>query len=65
MVVRINRKKYKVFAFDIETHNDEESIKNRTTSMWLGCLIDENSGIDDESSYIYTMDDVIDRLEDL
>ena len=43
MEVRINRKKYKVFAFDIETHNDEESIKNKTTSMWLGCYIDENS----------------------
>ena len=47
MNVRINRKKYNVFAFDIESHNDEESIKNKTTSMWLGCLIDENSKIDD------------------
>ena len=34
MQVRINRKKYNVFAFDIETHNDEESIKNQRTSMW-------------------------------
>ena len=65
MQVRINRKKYNVFAFDIETHNDEESIKNKTTSMWLGCLIDDNSKIDDESSYLYTMEEVLDRLEDL
>ena len=65
MQVRINRKKYNVFAFDIETHNDEESIKNKTTSMWLGCLIDENSEIDNESSYLYSMDEVIDRLEEL
>ena len=65
MQVRINRKKYNVFAFDIETHNDEESIKNKTTSMWLGCLIDDNSKIDEESSYLYTMEEVLDRLEDL
>ena len=65
MQVRINRKKYNVFAFDIESHNDEESIKNKTTSMWLGCLIDEDSKIDDESSYLYTMEEVLDRLEEL
>lgn len=65
MEVRINRKKYRVFAFDIETHNDEESIKNKVTSMWLGTLIDENSKIDDESSYFYNMDQVIEKLEEL
>lgn len=65
MEVRINRKKFKVFAFDIESHNDEESIKNKTTSMWLGCLIDETSKIDEESSYCYTMDEVINKLEEL
>ena len=65
MEVRINRKKYKVFAFDIETHNDEESIKKKETSMWLGCLIDENNRIEDESSYFYTMNQVFDKLEEL
>ena len=65
MEVRINRKKYKVFAFDIETHNDEESIRNKTTSMWLGCLIDETHKVDDESSYFYSMDEVINKLEEL
>lgn len=65
MEVRINRKKFKVFAFDIESHNDEESIKNKTTSMWLGCLIDETNKIDDESSYCYTMEEVINKLEEL
>lgn len=65
MEVRINRKKYKVFAFDIETHNDEESIRNKTTSMWLGCLIDENSKIDQEDSYLYTMEDVLYKLDEL
>ena len=65
MEVRINRKKYKVFAFDIESHNDEESIRNKVTSMWLGCLIDEESKIDEESSYFYTMDEVLDKLYEL
>ena len=65
MEVRINRKKYKVFAFDIESHNDEESIKNKTTSMWLGCLIDETNKIDEESSYLYSMEEVINKLEEL
>ena len=65
MEVRINRKKFKVFAFDIESHNDEESIKNKTTSMWLGCLIDDTSKIDEESSYCYTMEEVINKLEEL
>ena len=65
MQVRINRKKYNVFAFDIESHNDSESIKNQTTSMWLGCLIDETSKVDDENSYLYTMDEFLERLESL
>ena len=65
MEVRINRKKYKVYAFDIETHNDEESIKKKETSMWLGCLIDDTNKIDNEDSYLYNMDQVLDKLEAL
>ena len=63
MYERINRKKYKIKAFDIESHNDIESIQKRETSMWLGCYIDETSKIDDESSYLYDMDQFIDALE--
>lgn len=65
MECRINRKKYKVFAFDIETHNDEESIRNKETSMWLGCLIDEKSKVEEETSYLYTMEQVFQKLEEL
>ena len=65
MEVRINRKKYKCYAFDIESHNDEESIKKKETSMWLGCLIDETNTIDDESSYLQDMDSFIDKIEEL
>ena len=65
MEVRINRKKFNCYAFDIETHNDEESIQKRETSMWLGSFIDENSKIDDETSYVYNMDEVLTKLEEL
>ena len=63
MIHRLGRKKFKLFAFDIESHNDEESIAKRETSMWLGSFIDEKSKIDDEASYVYTMDEFLDRLE--
>lgn len=65
MIHRIGRRKYKIYAFDIETHNDDESIMKMESSMWLGCLIDENSKIDDESSYMYDMDSFIDKIEEL
>ena len=65
MEVRINRKKYKCYAFDIESHNDEESIEKKETSMWLGCLIDETNKIDDENSYLYNMDSFLDKIEEL
>ena len=65
MIHRIGLKKFKIYAFDLESHNDNESIANMTTSMWLGCLIDENSKIDDESSYMYCMDEFINRIEEL
>ena len=63
MYARISRKKYNIFAFDIESHNDEESIAKKETSMWLGAFINEESKVDDESSYIYSMEELFQRLE--
>ena len=65
MIHRVGRKKFKIYAFDIETHNDIESIEKGESSMWLGCLIDETSKIDDELSYMYNMDTFIDKLDEL
>ena len=50
MTEYISRRKYKVFGMDIESHNDEESIRTRTTGCWLGCFLDENSKVDDPGS---------------
>ena len=63
MIHRIGRKKHKCFGFDLESHNDSESIANKTTGMWLGCFIDENSTIDDPLSYVYSINELLDRLE--
>lgn len=63
MIARINRRKFQIWAMDIESHNDEESIERRETSMWLGCFIDENSKMDSEDSYFYSMGEFLDRCE--
>lgn len=63
MIHRIGRKKHKVFAFDLESHNDSESIANKTTGMWLGCFLDESSKIDDPTSYLYSIDELLERLK--
>ena len=65
MIHRIGRKKYQIYGFDLESHNDSESIAKNETSMWLGCLIDENSKIDDEDSYLYSINDFITKIEQL
>ena len=62
---RINRKKYSVYAMDVESHNDEESIAKQETSIWLGCFINDESKREDKSSYFYSIDEFIDRLEEL
>lgn len=65
MIYRIGRKKFDFYAWDIESHNDEESIRKMETSMWLGCLINEDSKVEDENSYHYDMDTFIERIENL
>ena len=65
MKARIHRKLYELYGMDIESHNDEESIAKRETSMWLGCFIDDKSKQEDEESYFYTMDEFLQRCENL
>ena len=62
---RINRKKFSVYAMDVESHNDYESIAKRETSIWLGCLINDENRKEDENSYFYTIEEFLSRLEDL
>lgn len=62
MIERIGKRKYEVYAIDFETHNDDESIALNETGVWLGCLLNENSKVDDENSYFYSVEELIDRL---
>lgn len=64
MILRIGRRKFNVKAMDVESHNDSESIAKNETSIWLGCYIDENSKVNEESSYFYTIEEFLNRLED-
>ena len=64
MRARINRKLYELYGMDVESHNDEESIAKKETSIWLGCFIDEYSKEDDESSYFYDIDTFLSRCEE-
>lgn len=63
MIIRIGKSNWKIKAMDIETHNDEESIAKRETSMWLGCYIDEDSKIEQNESFFYSIEEFIERLE--
>lgn len=63
MIVKINRRNYIVKAMDVESHNDDESIAKQETSIWLGCYLDENSKVDEEESYFYSIEEWLNRLE--
>ena len=65
ILTRINKKKFSVYAMDVESHNDEESIQKQETSIWLGCLINDENKRDDSDSYFYSIDDFLNKLEEL
>ena len=48
---RIGRKEYSVYAFDVESHNDAESLKNKKTGIWLASFINDDSKPEDEGNY--------------
>ena len=63
MLQQIGHKKWRVYAYDVESHNDNESIAKNETSIWLSSFIDENSKEEDESSYFYTIESWLDFLD--
>ena len=65
IITRINKKKFSVYAMDVESHNDEESIAKQETSIWLGCLINDDNKREEENSYFYSISEFINRLEEL
>lgn len=65
MEIRSGRRKYKVFAYDVESHNDDATIEKGETSIWLSSFIDDASKMEDESNYYYDIDTWLDKLEQL
>lgn len=65
MIERIGNTRFQVYAFDVESHADEESQRLRETSIWLSSFIDENSRMEDEGNYFYTIEDWLRRLEEI
>ena len=64
MIERLGKKKFKIYAMDIESHNDDESIAKQETSIWLGAHIDETSVQEDERSYFYSIEQWLDIVDD-
>ena len=65
MIQRIGRKRFRIFAYDVESHNDSESLAKNETSIWLSSFIDDESKREDEANYFYTIQSFLDRLEQL
>ena len=62
---RVGRRNYQVWAYDVESHNDDESIARRRTSIWLSSFINDESEMDDEKNFFYDIDSWLDRLEEM
>lgn len=65
MKERVGRRNFQIWAYDVESHNDDESIMKKRTSIWLSSFINEDSQMDDESNFFYTIDSWLDKLEEL
>ena len=59
---KISKKNWQIYAFDIETHNDVETIIKNETSMWLGCCIDETSTLEN-APFFYNMKEFIEWMD--
>lgn len=62
MEVTVKGRKYRLFAFDVESHNDDETLAKKETSIWLYSFINEDNKVDDESSYGYSIEQFLDSL---
>lgn len=62
MIHRIGRRNYDIYAMDVQSHNDAESVALRETSIWLGCMINETSDKSDQGIYFYTIDEFLNRV---
>lgn len=62
---RIGKKFFSVYAFDVESHADEESVRERKTGVWLASFINDESKPLDEANFFYDLDSFLDRLDSM
>lgn len=62
MFRRIRKKTYRVFGYDVENHNDEESIRLNETSIWLSVFAEYGQNEKDDI-YYYDIPAFLARLE--
>lgn len=62
MEIRIGKKKYRVFGYDVENHNDTESIAKNETSVWLSTFAEYGQTWKDDV-YYYDVPSFLERLE--
>ncbi len=61
---RIGKKWFSIYAFDVESHADAESMRLRETGVWLYSFINEKSEMNDEDCFGYDMDSFVERLRE-
>lgn len=62
MIRRIGRKKWRIFAFDIENNNSEKAIERRETWTWLAGFLDDESKENDDNVFFPTIEAWLDYL---
>lgn len=62
---RVGKKWFSVWAFDIETHADPESVREGKTGVWLYSFINEKSKVEDAENYGTSMEMFLDKIEEL
>ena len=61
---RIGKKFFSVYAFDVESHADEESVRERKTGVWLASFINDESKPLDEANFFYDLDSFLEDDDD-
>ena len=59
---RISKRWFSVYAFDVESHADEESARLKETGVWLYSFINDESRMEDDACYGYDIESFLDRI---
>ena len=62
---RIGRQRYRIFAYDVESHNDPWSVSNNNTGIWLSSFIDENTTLESNAGFYYDIPSFLSKLEEM